>query len=256
IAEAQHGARVALLFPELCDLLLELLVLGLERGVKSLGQRAHDLDPAIRQDVDLLLDLVQRSHTPPNAGRETAIPGVSPVSELLEAVLVDAEIVGQFVQNGDPDLLPQLILVGEAPHERPPEDRDLVRHVVLGFPEAVELRIGGAFLLDHARDDLEAAGQFGRQLGEGRLDDLVEAHQRGRRGTRPWKSRTASIPSTNPPTCAANATPPPPSGCVSEKPPCQSWKTNHTPRKIIADSGTGRKPKSSVTTRAWGRSTK
>src|SRR6476660_10102991 len=76
IAEAQHGARVALLFPELRDLLLELLMLGLERRVESLGQRAHDLDPAIRQAVYLLLDLVQRSHTSPNAGRETAIPGL------------------------------------------------------------------------------------------------------------------------------------------------------------------------------------
>ena len=43
---------------------------------------------------------------------------------------------------------------------------------------------------------------------------------------------------------------------MSEKPPCQSWKTNQKPRKNIAEIGTGRKPKSSVTTRAWGRSTK
>src|SRR3954454_663819 len=183
-------------------------------------------------------------------------PARSPVAELFQPVLVDPEVVGELVQHGDPYLLAQLVLVGEAPLQRPAEDRDLVRHVLVGLPEPVEAGVVRALVLDHDRDVLQAAGELRRQLGQGRVDDLLEAHQRGRSGGRTWKIRTASMPSTNPPTCAANATPPPPSGCVIEKPPCQSWNANHAPRKSNAESGTGRNPKSSVTTLAWGRSTK
>ena len=65
-----------------------------------------------------------------------------------------------------------------------------------------------------------------------------------------------SAPKANPVTWAANATPPPEPGWVSEKSACQSSKTNQSPRKIEARSGNGISPKSSVTTRARGRITK
>ena len=63
VAVPQHGACVALLFPELRDPLLEVEMLRLQRRVVPLGERAHHVYPALRQMIDLLSDVVQRSHT-------------------------------------------------------------------------------------------------------------------------------------------------------------------------------------------------
>src|SRR6185503_4868058 len=123
-------------------------------------------------------------------------------------------------------------------------------------PEPVEVGVVGVLLLDDDYHVLERPRQVRRQGVECLPDVVVEGHQRGRSGARTWNAFTATTPNRNPPTCAANATPPLASGCVSENPPCHSWKTNQKPRKNIAGIGMGRKPNSSVTTRAWGRSTK
>ena len=71
--------------------------------------------------------------------------------QLLEAVVVDAEVVGQLVDHGDPDLVLEVERVGEVLLEREPEDRDRVRERdVVGAPrrprravvEAVERLVG------------------------------------------------------------------------------------------------------------------
>src|SRR4051794_988321 len=175
------------------------------------------------------------------------------IPELVEPVLVDAEVVGELVQDRDPDLLGQFLRVGKGGDERPAVDRDLVGQVRLRLPEAEQIRVVGVLLGHDDRDVLERPREVRGQRIERRGDLVGEAHQRGRSGGRVWKRRSASSPKRKPPTCAAKATPPPPPGCVTEKPPCQSWKTNQSPRKTTAEIGTGRKPNRSVTTRAWGR---
>src|SRR5204862_6171270 len=59
-----------------------------------------------------------------------------PVAELFNPVLVGAEVVGELVEHGDPDLGLEQLRVFELAHERAPEDRDLVRHVLIRLPEA------------------------------------------------------------------------------------------------------------------------
>src|SRR5687767_13510283 len=60
----------------------------------------------------------------------TASSTVSVVAQLLEPVLVDAEVVRQLVQDGDADLLAQLVrVVPELVLERQPVDGDLVRQL-------------------------------------------------------------------------------------------------------------------------------
>src|SRR5690348_6186461 len=49
------------------------------------------------------------------------------ISQLVQPLLVDPEVVGELVEDGYPDLLFQLLRLGKRPDERPPEDRDLVR---------------------------------------------------------------------------------------------------------------------------------
>src|SRR5690348_9704811 len=58
------------------------------------------------------------------------------ISELVQPVLVDPEVVGELVEDRDPDLLLELPRVGERLDEGPPEDRDLVREELVGLPEA------------------------------------------------------------------------------------------------------------------------
>src|SRR5713226_1826683 len=163
----------------------------------------------------------------------------------------------ELVQHGDSTLVLEPFRVGKLPLEGSAKDRDLVGQVLVGFPEPEQIGIFGIFVLDHDRDVRERLRDLRRELVERRLNVRLEGrHQRGRSGARTWSSRTASAPKANPPTCAAKATPPPASGCVIEKPPCQSWNTNQKLRKKSAEIGTGRKPKSSVSTRALGRSTR
>src|SRR6185503_15200598 len=89
-------------------------------------------------------------------GKTTGAPVVFlRISELVQPVLVDPEVVGELVEDGDSDLLFQLVRVRKRPDERPPEDRDLVREELVGLPEAVEIRVVRILLLDHDRHVLE-----------------------------------------------------------------------------------------------------
>src|SRR2546426_5092945 len=101
-----------------------------KRRVVALGERPHYPDAALRQLVDLLFYLVQRSHIRSNVKEPIPIPGLRlPVAELVNPVLVDAEVVRQLVQDGDPDLLLEPLRIPKLTDERTPEDGDLVRQV-------------------------------------------------------------------------------------------------------------------------------
>src|SRR5262245_25849035 len=205
---------------------------------------------AERRSISFLISLsVPMTRTTPGpSGIFLRIP------ELVEPVLVDAEVVGELVEDRDPDLLLELRRVGERLHERLAEDRDLVRHVLGGLPEAEQVGVVRVLLLDDHGDVLERPRQLWRQRVERprqpwrqrveRPPDMpVEAHaRRAASGGRTWNALTARTPKRNPPTCAANATPPACDGCVSEKFASQSWSRNHTARKKPADSRQGRQP--------------
>src|SRR5437773_2265315 len=98
------------------------------------------------------------------------------IPELVQAVLVDSEVVGELVQDCDPDLLLELLRVGERLDERPAEDRDLVRHVVGGLPEPEQVRIVGILLLDDDSDVLEGPREPGRQRVERPPHMVLEGH--------------------------------------------------------------------------------
>src|SRR3954451_8689218 len=63
------------------------------------------------------------------------------ISELVEPLLVDPEVVGELVENGDSDLLFQLHRVGKRPDQRSSEDGDLVRQELVRLPEPVEIGV-------------------------------------------------------------------------------------------------------------------
>src|SRR5581483_1905335 len=145
-------------------------------------------------------------------------------SQLVEAVLVDPEVVRELVQDGDPDLaLEGSGVVAEVLEKRPPVDRDPGRKVLGLVEQAVEVGLLRVAVLDHDRHVLEPLRERGRERVEGGADVLFEtAHQKvGRKGARTASSFTVSAPNTNPPTWAKNATPPPASGWTTEYPPCQ-----------------------------------
>ena len=57
LTEADSGARDAVLFPELRDLLLDLLVLCDEGGIVLLGKRVHHLGAPEGEAVDVTSDV-------------------------------------------------------------------------------------------------------------------------------------------------------------------------------------------------------
>ena len=60
-------------------------------------------------------------HSGPDSGASASGP-----AQLVEAVVVDAEVVREFVHERDPDLGVELVLVGAGGRERQAEQRDLV----------------------------------------------------------------------------------------------------------------------------------
>src|SRR5438270_10856270 len=70
------------------------------------------------------------------------------VAQLVDALLVEAEVVRELVQDGDPDLALQLLRVGERLLEWQPVDRDLGRQVLLLLEQAEQVRIVGMLVLD------------------------------------------------------------------------------------------------------------
>src|SRR2546421_12981852 len=145
------------------------------------------------------------------------------IPELVEAFLVDSEVVRELVQDGAPDLLLELGRVRERLRERLAEDRDLVRHVLGRLPEAEQLGVVRVLVLNDHGDVFHGLRKLRGQFIQRLPHVLLEPHRRrGPSGGRTWNALIASAPNRKPPTCAANATPPPCPGCVIEKFDCQS----------------------------------
>ena len=110
----------------------------------------------------------------------------SPVPELVEPVLVDPEVVGQLVEDGDPDLMLELRrVVPELVLEREPVDRDLRRHVRRLLEQPEEVGLLWVLVLDDDRDVLEPARQVGWQRVESPAHVLVERPPSVGRAQRP-----------------------------------------------------------------------
>jgi hypothetical protein len=114
-------------------------------------------------------------------------------AQLAESVLVDAEVVGQFVDHRDPDLVGEVVGVREVLLEGEPEERDPVRDgrpvgAVLGpgnaLVEAIErvvvvqLVLGplvrAGLVVDDDRDLAERLAERRRDPGEGAFDEPLE----------------------------------------------------------------------------------
>src|SRR2546422_11618199 len=70
----------------------------------------------------------------------------SPVAQLFQPILVDAEVVCELVQDRGSDLVPELLaILPERLFQRPPVDRDLSRQVrrLLEGAERIGLAGGG-----------------------------------------------------------------------------------------------------------------
>src|SRR5699024_1293547 len=89
---------------------------------------------------------------PSKTGFSPATPGLNPLAaaELVEAVVVDTEVVAELVDDGDGDLLDELLPGIDDVLQRQPVDRDLIR---------------------------QRAGVFAGSLGE--RDPLVESQDAG-----------------------------------------------------------------------------
>src|SRR5437762_1172422 len=111
----------------------------------------------------------------------------SGIAELVQAVLVDAEVVGQLVQHGDTDLvLEQARIVAEFGDERAAEDADPVGHgagpvAALGqrraLVETEEIGILAILLLDRDLDVRDRLRELGRERVERPGDVVLERHQ-------------------------------------------------------------------------------
>src|SRR5437764_108947 len=77
------------------------------------------------------------------------------IPQLVEPVLVDPEVVGELVEDGDPDLLLELGRVREGLGERLSEDRDLVGHVLGRLPEPEQVGIVRVLVLHDDGDVLQ-----------------------------------------------------------------------------------------------------
>src|SRR6476620_786974 len=110
---------------------------------------------------------------------------LSVVSKLRESIFVEPEVVGELVQDGDPDFLPQLDGIGKRLLERQAVDRDRVgrhaRHVAPlcerdAVVETKQIGIVRVLVLDDHRDVLESGGEMRRELVERRAHVILEGH--------------------------------------------------------------------------------
>ena len=96
-------------------------------------------------------------------------------SETGEAILVDPEVVGELVEDGDPDLpLKGRRIVPELLQQRAPVDRHPRGEVRRLLEEPEEIRLLRVLLLDHHRDVFQAGGEVGRQRVQGVPNVLLE----------------------------------------------------------------------------------
>src|SRR4029077_18292745 len=131
LAEPNAGANRAVLVPERVELIIERLDLLHQLRVTAVGKPMPEFCAALADLVDLFVNARDDVHALSNARRNGDIPVsrghatetqllrrrpprmrsrgrcrgcLSFVAELGEAVFVEAEVVTQLVQDGDPDL--------------------------------------------------------------------------------------------------------------------------------------------------------
>src|SRR6185437_4701247 len=92
-----------------------------ESAWSTSARRSESLSMSSLMSSRLLITLSQRR----SSASDSRIRLV--VTQLLEAALVDAEVVGQLVEDGYPDLLLELGRVGKRLYQGFSVDRDLVR---------------------------------------------------------------------------------------------------------------------------------
>lgn len=112
----------------------------------------------------------------------------------MEALVVDAGVMGKFVHDGEADLVGEIVRIGEVLLERQAEEADLVREghpvgAVLdgrralvqpierlrrNHPRGAQL-LGSRLILDHDRDGLEQLADLAWQVVEGTLHKALES---------------------------------------------------------------------------------
>src|SRR5581483_8217190 len=103
----------------------------------------------------------------------------SAIAELVQARLVDAEVVRKLVEDRDPDLaLQRGRIVPEVLDQRATVDRDPRRQVRRLVEQAVELRLVRVLLLDDDGDVLEPPGELRRQRVQRPAHVLLEVAHR------------------------------------------------------------------------------
>ncbi len=126
--------------------------------------------------------------------------------------------------------------IGKRLDQGAPEDRDLVGQILVRLPEPEEVGIVGILLLDYDGDVLERAGELRRQLVERPRTCSSKVTSVGVSGARTWNSAHRRGPEEEAADVGGERDAAAGTGCVSEKPPCQSWKTNQKPRNSTAES--------------------
>src|SRR5665213_2715285 len=122
------------------------------------------------------------------------------IPELVEPVLVDPEVVGELVEDRDPDLLLEVAGVRKCLHERLSEDRDLVRQVLGGLPEPKQVGVAGRLLLDDHGDVFERLRELRRQFVQRPPHMLLEPHAPDRLRLPPGRAGLRRrLPSLEPP---------------------------------------------------------
>src|SRR5439155_1476956 len=136
VAEAQHRLGVPLIVPECLQAIAQTFELGGNGRIVTLRKGVPQLGPPLARLLDLTMNLCQdhaSSNAPwgsvipsgrgrkrrsrslrrrPPQPRRRAAPRPSAVAELVEAVLVEAEVVRELVENRDPDLRFEGLRVG------------------------------------------------------------------------------------------------------------------------------------------------
>src|SRR3954468_13289084 len=100
---------------------------------------------SLRSDSSSISCLISVSVRIPGKTQESC-PVFLRISQLVEPVLLDPEVVGELMEDGDPDLLLELLRVGKRLHERLPVDRDRRREVFVRVEEAEEARVARRLL--------------------------------------------------------------------------------------------------------------
>ncbi len=108
---------------------------------------------------------------------------VSAPAEFVETVVVDAQMMGQFVDDGDPDLVDEFVEIAGVVAECEPEQGDSIRQlepavlVPLGARDALveaEEILGLVRVLDEDHDVVEQVEDLVGQAVEGVADVLLE----------------------------------------------------------------------------------